>query len=102
VSEESPATRAGLDHNVVIVGAGHSGLGIGYGLKRKGVGSAVIIDQADPGPAGIWRSIARMVQLRTPKTLTGPERGLRAGAAFRRAAPGGPAGGPRLRRRDRV
>src|SRR5208282_2534549 len=43
--------RAGVDHNVVIVGAGHSGLGIGYGLKRKGVGSAVIIDQAESGLA---------------------------------------------------
>lgn len=65
--------RAGVDHNVVIVGAGHSGLGIGYGLKRKGVGSAVIIDQAEPGLAGIWRNIARMQQLRTSKTQAGPE-----------------------------
>jgi cation diffusion facilitator CzcD-associated flavoprotein CzcO len=64
---------AGVDHNVVIVGAGHSGLGIGYGLKRKGVGGVTIIDQAEPGGAGIWRNIARMKQLRTPKTQAGPE-----------------------------
>jgi cation diffusion facilitator CzcD-associated flavoprotein CzcO len=67
--------RWGTDHNVVIVGGGHSGLAIGYGLRRKGVGRVAIIDQAEPGQAGIWRSIARMQQLRTPKTLAGPEAG---------------------------
>jgi cation diffusion facilitator CzcD-associated flavoprotein CzcO len=65
--------RVGVDHNVVIVGAGHSGLGIAYGLKRKGVGGVAIIDQAEPGLAGIWRNIARMRQLRTPKAQPGPE-----------------------------
>jgi cation diffusion facilitator CzcD-associated flavoprotein CzcO len=68
--------RAGVDHNVVIVGGGQSGLAIAYGLKRKGVGRVDVIDQSDPGQAGIWRSIARMHQLRTPKTLgPGPEGG---------------------------
>lgn len=65
--------RAGADHNVVVLGAGHSGLGIGYGLRRKGIGGVTIIDQAEPGQAGIWRGIARMHQLRTPKTQAGPE-----------------------------
>ena len=67
--------RAGVDHNVVIVGGGQSGLSIAYGLKRKGVGRVEVIDRASPGEAGIWRSIARMHQLRTPKTLAGPELG---------------------------
>ena len=67
--------RNGVDHNVVIVGGGQSGLSIAYGLKRKGVGRVEIIDRAAPGQAGIWRSIARMNQLRTPKTLAGPELG---------------------------
>jgi FAD-dependent urate hydroxylase len=68
--------RAGVDHNVVIVGGGQSGLAIAYGLKRKGVGRVEVIDQSDPGQAGIWRTIARMHQLRTPKTLgPGPEGG---------------------------
>ncbi len=68
--------RAGVDHNVVIVGGGQSGVAIAYGLKRKGVGRVDIIDQAEPGEAGIWRGIARMHQLRTPKTLgPGPEGG---------------------------
>ncbi len=67
--------RAGVDHNVVIVGGGQSGVAIAYGLQRKGVGGVEIIDQADPGQAGIWRTIARMDQLRTPKTMAGPESG---------------------------
>ena len=67
--------RAGIDHNVVIVGGGHSGLSIAYALRRKGVGRLTIIDQAEPGNAGIWRNIARMNTLRTPKWLPGPELG---------------------------
>ncbi|HEX5047090.1 MAG TPA: NAD(P)/FAD-dependent oxidoreductase, partial [Gammaproteobacteria bacterium] len=67
--------RAGVDHNVVIVGGGQSGLAIAYGLKRKGVGRVDVIDQAAAGQAGIWRTVARMHQLRTPKTLAGPEAG---------------------------
>ena len=67
--------RTGVDHNVVIVGGGQSGLSIAYGLKRKGVGRVDVIDRAEPGEAGIWRNIARMHQLRTPKALAGPELG---------------------------
>ena len=68
--------RAGADHNVVIVGAGHSGLSISYALRRKGVGKVDVIDRAGPGQAGIWRTVARMHQLRTPKTMApGPEGG---------------------------
>jgi cation diffusion facilitator CzcD-associated flavoprotein CzcO len=68
--------RSGVDHNVVIVGAGHSGVAIAYALKRKGVGRVDVVDQSEPGQAGIWRNIARMHQLRTPKALMpGPEGG---------------------------
>ena len=67
--------RTGVDHNVVIVGGGQSGLSIAYGLRRKGVGRVEVIDRAPPGQAGIWRTTARMHQLRTPKTLAGPELG---------------------------
>lgn len=62
---------AGTDHNVVIVGGGQSGLALSYGLRRKGIGRISIIDQAAPGQAGIWRTIARMHQLRTAKALPG-------------------------------
>jgi len=67
--------RTGVDHNVVIVGGGQSGLSIAYQLRRKGVGRVEVVDQAAPGKAGIWRTIARMHQLRTPKTMAGPELG---------------------------
>lgn len=65
--------RAGVDHDVVIVGGGQSGIAIAYGLKRRGVGQVEIIDQAAPGQTGIWRTIARMHQLRTQKNLIGLE-----------------------------
>ncbi len=67
--------RAGVDHNVVIVGGGQTGLSLAYGLRRKGVGKVQILEQSDPGQAGIWRNVARMHQLRTPKTIVGPELG---------------------------
>lgn len=67
--------RPGVDNNVVIVGGGQSGVAIAYGLRRKGIGQVEVIDQADPGQAGIWRTVARMRQLRTPKTLAGPSQG---------------------------
>lgn len=65
--------RAGVDHDVVIVGGGQSGITIAYGLKRKGVTQVEVIDQAEPGRTGIWRTIARMEQLRTAKALIGLE-----------------------------
>ena len=67
--------RPGVDHNVVIVGGGQSGTSIAYALRRRGVGRVTIIDRAEPGNAGIWRNIARMHTLRTPKWLPGPEQG---------------------------
>ena len=67
--------RSGADHNVVIVGGGQSGTAIAYALKRKGIGGVDVIDRAAPGETGIWRTIARMRQLRTPKALAGPEHG---------------------------
>jgi len=65
--------RDGADHNVVIIGGGQSGIAIAYGLQRAGVGRVEVIDGAAEGQAGIWRTIARMHQLRTPKTMSGPE-----------------------------
>ena len=67
--------RGNADHNVVIVGGGQTGISIAYGLRRKGIGKVTVIEQADQGKAGIWRDVARMRQLRTPKTLIGPEQG---------------------------
>src|SRR5262245_32334249 len=60
-------SRPGADYNVAVVGGGQSGLSIGYALRRKGIGRVTIIDGCEPGQAGIWRSIARMRQLRSSK-----------------------------------
>jgi cation diffusion facilitator CzcD-associated flavoprotein CzcO len=67
--------RPDVDHDVVVVGAGQSGLGIAFGLRRKGISRVSLIDAAEPGGAGIWRHIARMHQLRSPKMLPGPDLG---------------------------
>lgn len=75
-------SHAAADHDVVVAGAGQTGLSIAYGLRRKGISRVQIIDQSDPGQAGIWRTVARMHQLRTPKTIAGPEQG-NAGLGFR-------------------
>ena len=73
-------TRLGPDgapvHDVVIVGAGLSGLSIGFGLKRQGVRNVVLIDRSAEGREGPWVSCARMDTLRSPKHLSGPDLGL--------------------------
>jgi cation diffusion facilitator CzcD-associated flavoprotein CzcO len=68
-----PAT-AGIDHDVTIVGAGQNGVAIAFALRRAGIGRVSVIDAAAGSTdAGGWRRQARMPQLRTPKTLVGPE-----------------------------
>ncbi|MDN7183333.1 FAD/NAD(P)-binding protein [Caballeronia sp. SEWSISQ10-4 2] len=66
--------RAGIDHNVVIVGGGQTGAAFAFALRRAGIGKVSVIDAAaDEASAGVWLNRARMNKLRTPKTLTGPE-----------------------------
>lgn len=62
--------------DVVIVGAGLSGLSVAFGLKRQGVQRVVLIDAAPEGREGPWVTTARMRTLRSPKTLTGPDLGI--------------------------
>ncbi|KQP57153.1 FAD/NAD(P)-binding protein [Agreia sp. Leaf283] len=57
--------------DVVIVGAGQSGLGIYEGLRRDGVARIRLVDAAPPGREGVWETFARMSTLRTPKILNG-------------------------------
>jgi cation diffusion facilitator CzcD-associated flavoprotein CzcO len=70
--------RAGIDHNVMIVGGGQTGCAFAFALRRAGIGKVSVIDAADGGAAGIWQTTARMNVLRTPKTLAGPELGIAA------------------------
>ena len=68
--------RAGIDHNVMVVGGGQTGSAFSFALRRAGIGKVSVIDAAeDEARAGVWLTAARMNLLRTPKSLTGPELG---------------------------
>ncbi|SEJ27120.1 Predicted flavoprotein CzcO associated with the cation diffusion facilitator CzcD [Sphingobium sp. AP50] len=56
-------------YDVVIVGGGQSGLAAAFGLLRERVSNILIIDESPEGLEGPWESYARMITLRTPKTL---------------------------------
>ena len=64
------------DHDVVVVGAGQAGLGVGFALRRAGIARTSVIDAAAPGGTGGWRTVARMRTLRTPKAWPEPEFGF--------------------------
>jgi OHCU decarboxylase len=63
-------------HDVVVVGAGQSGLAAAFGLLREKVGNLVVLDENPQGQEGPWITYARMVTLRTPNYLTGPDHGI--------------------------
>ncbi len=58
-------------YDVVIVGAGQSGLATAYGLMRERVTRLVVLDASPSGQEGPWRTFARMKTLRTPKQGSG-------------------------------
>lgn len=74
------APRLGPDgepvEDVLIIGAGQSGLVIAAHLKREGLKRVALLDAAKAGEEGPWRTYARMTELRTPKTTVGAELGL--------------------------
>ncbi len=67
--------RPEMDHNVLVIGGGQSGVAIAYALRRSGVGKVSVVEAAAEGKGGLWERRARMNTLRTPKTLAGPELG---------------------------
>jgi cation diffusion facilitator CzcD-associated flavoprotein CzcO len=70
-STPGPDARPALD--VLIVGAGQSGIATAFGLMRSKVTNILTIDKADEGREGPWLSHARMHSLRSPKHFTGPD-----------------------------
>jgi cation diffusion facilitator CzcD-associated flavoprotein CzcO len=71
------ATASGQPiYDVVVVGAGQSGLTAAFGLARERIGNVLVVDQNPLDHAGPWRTFARMRTLRTPKYLTGPDLGI--------------------------
>ena len=70
-SRTAPDGSRALD--VLVVGAGQSGVAVGFGLLRAKVDNILVIDRAARGAEGPWRSYARMRTLRSPKDYTGPD-----------------------------
>jgi cation diffusion facilitator CzcD-associated flavoprotein CzcO len=62
--------------DVLIVGAGQSGLAVGFALMRSRVRNILLIDRAPEGREGPWITFARMPTLRSLKDQTGPDLGL--------------------------
>src|SRR5258707_1994118 len=71
---QAPDGRRAFD--VVVVGAGLSGLVIGFGLLRQRIDNFLIIDRSEEGRKVPWVTCARMATLRSPKQLTGPDLGI--------------------------
>ena len=68
-----PAVDGGTAYDVVIVGAGQSGLATAFGLLRSQVRNILVLDKAPRDREGPWRTYARMDTLRSPKDYTGPD-----------------------------
>jgi cation diffusion facilitator CzcD-associated flavoprotein CzcO len=66
-----PDGKPALD--VLVVGAGQSGLAIAFGLMRSQVGNVSVLDKSAEGQEGPWLTYARMHTLRSPKHFTGPD-----------------------------
>jgi FAD-dependent urate hydroxylase len=62
--------------NCAIVGGGQFGQSVAFGLQRERVDRVVVFDANPAGLAGPWMTFARMIMLRTPKDLTGPDLGV--------------------------
>jgi FAD-dependent urate hydroxylase len=70
----APDGTAVLD--VLVAGAGMCGQTAAYALLREGVANLRVIDRAARGEEGPWGTFARMLTLRSPKHLTGPDLGV--------------------------
>ncbi len=62
--------------DVLIIGGGQGGLAVAHALMREKVSNILVIDKNPRGHEGPWRTFARMLTLRTPKHLTGPDGGV--------------------------
>jgi len=71
---EHPSGTAVKD--VVVVGAGMSGLAATFALMKAGITNIATLDRATAGREGPWLTYARMETLRTPKEMTGPCLGI--------------------------
>jgi cation diffusion facilitator CzcD-associated flavoprotein CzcO len=66
-----PDGKPALD--VLVVGAGQSGIATAFGLMRSQVPNILVLDKSEEGREGPWLTYARMHTLRSPKDYTGPD-----------------------------
>jgi cation diffusion facilitator CzcD-associated flavoprotein CzcO len=59
--------------DVLVVGAGQSGIAVASALLRAQVTNILVLDRAAEGQEGPWLSYARMHTLRSPKAFSGPD-----------------------------
>jgi len=71
VPKVGPDDKPALD--VLVVGAGQSGIATAFGLMRSRVTNVLVLDKSEEGREGPWLSFARMPTLRSPKFYTGPD-----------------------------
>ena len=62
--------------DVLVAGAGMCGQTAAFALWREGVTNLRVIDRAARGDEGPWGTYARMLTLRSPKHVGGPELGV--------------------------
>ncbi|GBQ16021.1 NAD(P)-binding domain-containing protein [Swaminathania salitolerans] len=62
--------------DVAVIGGGQGGLATCFALQRIGVHNVAVFERAEKGKAGPWTTFARMITLRTPKHVTGPDLGI--------------------------
>jgi FAD-dependent urate hydroxylase len=62
--------------DVLVAGAGMCGQTAAYALLREGITNLRVIDREARGDEGPWGTYARMLTLRSPKHLTGPDLGV--------------------------
>ncbi|KWT71357.1 MULTISPECIES: NAD(P)/FAD-dependent oxidoreductase [unclassified Variovorax] len=73
-AESATDTRPVLD--VLVAGAGMCGQTAAFALRREGLANIRVIDRAARGEEGPWGTYARMLTLRSPKQVGGPELGV--------------------------
>lgn len=71
-----PKSTMDPTYSVVICGAGLSGLGLAFGLLRRGINDFLILDENPAGREGPWITTARMKTLRSPKYLAALDFGI--------------------------
>jgi cation diffusion facilitator CzcD-associated flavoprotein CzcO len=71
VPKVGPDGKPAVD--VLVVGAGQSGIATAFGLMRSQVTNILVLDKSEEGREGPWLTYARMPTLRSPKFYTGPD-----------------------------